>query len=556
MQISKSVKCSSEKRRPRRRHLAACLAAALGVGGLTSPAIGANLVVQACSDDNVFHPPQLFLYGLRSRVGIAKDGDTIDMTELSNCTITLTDGAIPVPVNNLDFIGPNDKSLTIDGHSSDRVFNHTGTGGILFENLTIAHGKAAGNGGCIQSSGTVDLFVGVTVTGCSASGKGGGIAAPYVQTDHSVISNNVGGGIYASGTRTSAPDAYLENSTISGNTGGAGVDASCGGRLTIQSSMIENNTSSTTSGGIHMCCFGPSITSSVQMRYSSVVGNVGDKVDRFSGGICAEYVYLFRSNVTGNKGRIGGVLSGSHNDGYDFSANRSTIADNTGYVETGGVSSNNANIAYSTISGNQSAHAEGGIRAISSRFVNSTISGNHGYLGGGVSTNTGTFFNSTVAFNASSLQAGNNPNGNTIYSGGITNLKFKCAPYCSPEILMASTIVAKNSVGNLNAESDVYIVNNSTQTGALAALNSLIMSSNMPSSSLTADPLLLPLASNGGPVQTHMLSPNSPALGAGSNPKALGYDERGSGFSRSWINGQTDIGAYQTQDRIFYNGFE
>jgi hypothetical protein len=546
---------SPGQRRPRPTHLAACLATALGLGGLITPAIAANIVVTACSDADIVHPP-LHLFGLRSSVLIANDGDTIDLTKLGTCTISLTDGAIPITVNNLEFVGPNSQTLTIDGQSSDRVFNHTGTGGILFENLTIAHGKTAGNGGCIQSAGTVDLFVNVTVTGCSASGKGGGIAAPYVQTDHSTISNNVGGGIYASGTRTSAPDAYLENSTISGNTGGAGLAGNCVGRVTIQNSMIENNASPTTSGGINMCCFGPNNASAVDVSYSSVVGNNGDKVDRFSGGICAEYVYLSRSNVSGNKGQVGGILTGLGNDGgYDFSAKRSTIADNIGYVETGGVSSSHASIEYSTISGNQSVQSEGGIRALTSRFVNSTISGNHGYYGGGISTNVATFFNSTVAFNASSKASSHNLNGNLSYSGGITNLNFPC-PYCKPSISMASTIVANNGVGVLDTESDVYVVNTPTLTGTLIASNSLIMSSNVPSSSLTADPLLVPLASNGGPMQTHALNPHSPAIGTGSNPKPLGFDERGAGFFRSWINGQTDIGAYQTQDRIFYNGFE
>ena len=547
---------SSGRRRPSAKRLATCLATALGLGGLIPPANAANIVVTACSDADIVHPP-LHLFGLRSSVFSANDGDTIDMTKLGTCTITLTNGAIPITVNNLQVVGPNSQTLTIDGQSSDRVFNHTGTGGILFENLTIAHGKTAGNGGCIQSAGTVDLFLNVTVTGCSASGKGGGIAARYVQTDHSTISNNAGGGVYASGTRTSAPDAYLENSTISGNTGGAGLAGNCVGRVTIQNSVIENNTSSTTSGGINMCCFGPNNASVVNMSYSSVLGNNGDKVDRFSGGICAEYVYLSRSNVSGNKGRVGGILTGfGNNGGYDFSADRSTIADNIGYVETGGVSSSHASVEYSTISGNQSVHSEGGLRATTSRFVNSTISGNHGYYGGGISTNVATLFNSTVAFNASSKASGDNLNGNRFYSGGITNLNFQCPPFCNPGVSMASTIVANNGVGVLNAESDVYVVNTSTLTGTLIAFNSLIMSSNIPSSSLKADPLLLPLASNGGPVQTHALSPRSPAIGTGSNPKGLGFDERGSGFARSWVNKQTDIGAYQTQDRIFYDGFD
>src|ERR1700756_3128891 len=146
---------SSGQRRPSPQRLATCLATALGLGGLTPPAIAANIVVTACSDADIVHPP-LHLFGLRSSVFIANDGDTIDMTRLGTCTITLTNGAIPITVNNLEFVGPNSQTLPTNGQSSDRVSNHTATGRILFENLTIAHGKTAGNGGCIQSAGTVD----------------------------------------------------------------------------------------------------------------------------------------------------------------------------------------------------------------------------------------------------------------------------------------------------------------------------------------------------------------------------------------------------------------
>ena len=67
---------------------------------------------------------------------------------------------------------------------------------------------------------------------------------------------------------------------------------------------------------------------------------------------------------------------------------------------------------------------------------------------------------------------------------------------------------------------------------------------------------MLPLADNGGSVKTHALGPHSPAIGLGSNLKSLVYDGRGFPFPRTWVNGKADIGAFQTQDRIFYNGFE
>ena len=548
---------SSGRRRPRPLHLAACLATALGLGGLVTPAIAANIVVRACSDDDIFHPP-LILFGLRSSVAVANDGDTIDLTKLGTCTITLTNGAIPVTVNNLEFVGPTSQIVTIDGQSSDRVFNHTGTGGILFENLTIAHGKTAGNGGCIQSTGTVDLFVNVVVTGCSAGGKGGGIAAPYVQANHSTISHNVGGGIYASGTRTSAPDAYLENSTISGNTGGAGLAANKAGYTYILTSTIANNTS-TTCGGIDAGS-GSNTGSIVDMRFSSVTGNnAGNGSSSVAGGICGGTISLYHASVSDNAGGTGGVASygkAAAVNFYGFTANRSTIADNTGYSRSGGVLSNSAYIFDSTISGNTSAasgvftifYGAAGIHTATGKFTNSTVSGNRGQTEGGIVASQATIFNSTIAFNTTYTTGDQ-------YGGGIVIGGFGCArATCSYNLSLYSTIVANNIVvGIPKRESDVQLLGTGV---SLNASSSLIMASNRANSSITADPQLLALASNGGPVQTHALSPHSPAIGKGGNQLTLDFDERGSGFSRSWVNGQTDIGAYQTQDRIFYNGFQ
>jgi hypothetical protein len=60
---------------------------------------------------------------------------------------------------------------------------------------------------------------------------------------------------------------------------------------------------------------------------------------------------------------------------------------------------------------------------------------------------------------------------------------------------------------------------------------------------LGADPLLAPLAFNGGPSRTHALLPTSPAIDAGSNPLGLTEDQRG--FPRV-VNGTPDMGAYES----------
>jgi hypothetical protein len=66
------------------------------------------------------------------------------------------------------------------------------------------------------------------------------------------------------------------------------------------------------------------------------------------------------------------------------------------------------------------------------------------------------------------------------------------------------------------------------------------------------DPLLGPLADNGGPTKTHALLPGSPAIDAG-DPTSVGgangvplFDQRGAPFARI-AGGRIDIGAYESQ---------
>jgi hypothetical protein len=59
------------------------------------------------------------------------------------------------------------------------------------------------------------------------------------------------------------------------------------------------------------------------------------------------------------------------------------------------------------------------------------------------------------------------------------------------------------------------------------------------------NPLLAPLANNGGPTQTHALLAGSPAINAGFNFSGQLTDQRGGAFSRSV--GLTDIGAFEVQ---------
>ena len=85
----------------------------------------------------------------------------------------------------------------------------------------------------------------------------------------------------------------------------------------------------------------------------------------------------------------------------------------------------------------------------------------------------------------------------------------------------------------------------------------LVMSSGqpLPPDTIAADPLLRPLARNGGLTMTHALAAGSPAMDHGVSDN-WSWDQRGAGFPRVQ-NGVADIGAYEVDpDLIFRNGFD
>jgi hypothetical protein len=78
--------------------------------------------------------------------------------------------------------------------------------------------------------------------------------------------------------------------------------------------------------------------------------------------------------------------------------------------------------------------------------------------------------------------------------------------------------------------------------------------------SISGDPLLGPLADNGGATLTHALMPGSPAIDTGSNALAvdasgspLANDQRGSDFDRIFST-TVDIGAFEFGSTAFLLG--
>jgi len=203
----------------------------------------------------------------------------------------------------------------------------------------------------------------------------------------------------------------------------------------------------------------------------------------------------------------------------------------------------------STLTGNNAVGADGSGGAIDTTFnshltiINSTISGNTAQGYGGGLRNLGdnaTLINVTITNN----RADSNGDG-LEYDGGIIQL--------GSHMDLRNSLVAGNFKGTGNTASD--LTGNATEPYASTSRNNLIGVNDDstgldPATNLLGtlaspiNPLLGPLADNGGPTKTHLLLPGSPAIKAGVNAQADANTTDQRGLSRAG-SGPIDIGAVE-----------
>lgn len=391
-----------------------------------------------------------------------------------------------------------------------------------------------------------------------------GVRCLTIAADSIVALNQItvtSGGISNAGTLT------VTNSTISGNqaTAGGGIDNR--GTLNITNSTLSNNQGFNGGGGIYN-------DGMITMTDSTVSDN---QADYFAGG-GGIYSYegtvvvinsIFSGNRSGEWGQGGGGIhsSGTVSITNSTFTNNHASSDGGGICKFGGVlaitnsnlSGNQAErgggvynyegkvvIANSTISGNRASSDGGGFYSdgleniINSRntinVANSTLSGNQADYGGGIYNYDGTWVitNSTFSGNQAASSG-----------GGI---------YSLDELTLNNSIIANSSNGDCRFVS-----------GTVIGFSSLIRDSGDDACSLVhdvngniidVDPLLGPLADNGGPTQTHFLSNDSPGVDAGNDALAvdadgqpLTADQRGAGYARI-LGARVDIGAIELSAHI------
>lgn len=302
----------------------------------------------------------------------------------------------------------------------------------------------------------------------------------------------------------------IADSVITGNAAqwGGGVYNAEFGELTVVNSVVSGNTATSSGGGLY---------------------NWGGTT------------FIFDSTISDNdSATYGGGILNANNGALTIS--RSTLSGNDAEMKGGGLHNGDGNvqIAESTFNGN-TADFGGGIYLVTpnddtTTLFNSTVSNNIATLGGAGLFN----FSGRLVIQLSTVTENNS---NDFAGSGVVT--WGDSTFALTEIY--STIVAGNhhtDVAVAGGLDDTFQSNGYNLIG----IGSLSNFTQMGDQTGIADPLLSPLADNGGPTFTHALLVGSPALNAGdpsivSSPE---FDQRGVGFNRV-IGGQVDIGAYEIQ---------
>jgi predicted outer membrane repeat protein len=396
------------------------------------------------------------------------------------------------------------QNITLDGLGATRMFRTTyqfASFTLTFANLTMRNGRAPDFGGVIRLAyqdfiTTLDI-VNVTFTNnvCDAAGNDVGGGAIYAQGGivtirNSTFTGNRGGNGGAIGNLQAR--FTIEDTTFTGNVtnaaagqfGGVGgaiyIDGSGGGQLVIRRSRFTGNVATRTAGAIHTYLYagGTAMTIEDTTFENNRAEQNGGAIYHQQGGLT-----IARSTFAGNTTRgQGGAIwllqaSPTSISNSTFSGNSATgIAPNNGSSGLGGAilinASNSVTISHTTIANNHADWVGGGITG--------------GMSGGSTTTLRGTIIANNTAAN------GGNP--------------WNIAHNCSSQLL--------DGGGNLQfpTHANPGDPNDPNCTAVIGI----------------GDPLLGPLASNGGLTQTRALQPGSPArnrVTTGCPPPAT--DQRG-----------------------------
>lgn len=455
-------------------------------------------------------------------------GDVIQFASaLAGSTITLNGTQLPTisttanPVfDTLTIEGLGINLLSISGNFTSRIFRVGAANTVMISGLTLMDGDSSpAGGGGLLNDGTL------TINTCMISGN----------TSFS------GGGIENAGTLTVNNSTISENTAGGGSGNGGGIANLSGRTATINNSMVSGNSADANGGGL-------SNGGTLTINYSTISANIAGGGSGNGGGIAnlsgSTMLTINSSTITGNSADANG---GGLDNAGPLTVSNSTLSGNVAGNSGGGLENSGSlvMITFSTLAGNTASLNGGAIDNISGNVTigNSTISGNRAESSGGGSSGGG-IANSGLLTVGSSTICDNTVTGN---GGGIANNVLAITN-------LRSTIVANNDATAAGDElNGRFLAEYSLIERRLGAtFKETVAGSNR----YGIDPLLGPLAENGGPTLTHALLPGSPAINRGSNlgifagSPAPSFEQRGLGFVRAV--GRADIGAVEVQQKGSY----
>ena len=400
----------------------------------------------------------------------------------------------------------------------------------------------------VTGSGTdaTAILDGFTITAGAANGATGG-AGMYNNAGSPTLANlvfmgniaNQGGGMYNS--NSSSPTLTNVTFTIHAATEGAGMYNLNSNPVLINVTFTNNNVSSGYGGGMYNLNSSPSLTdvvfSSNFAHHGGGVYNVsgshptltdvtfdgnGDSNNQFGGGMYNGLAsnpmltnVVFSNNVSGNSG------GGLYNDSSSPTLTNITFTGNSAFSGGGMVNKNTSNSTLLNVTfSNNSATVAGGLYNDNSNptLTNVTFSGNSASnIGGAMS-----------GFNASPTLTNVTFSGNSAPTGGAIG-----------DVGAGSNPIIKNSILWGNTPATVY-----NSSGTTTITYSIVEGGYAGTGNLNLDPLLQPLADNGGFTQTMAFVWDSPAMNSADTATCAAADQRGIPRPQGEA---CDMGAYELQ---------
>jgi CSLREA domain-containing protein len=373
--------------------------------------------------------------------------------------------------------------------------------GYLEATLTSFEANSASDDGGAIYADTSDASLSATdVVGNVAERNGGGIASkgsPWVVVDSSINDNRAtrGGGIFA--------ESYF---------------------FDLVESELRGNEASESGGGAYFADEPAAEEDAWFEGYldgTTVAGNVGG----LGGGVylAGSLLYVYGGSISENMGHSGG---GIYAERGEVLLDEAAVTSNGAAKFGGGLMSNDyVELWASTIDGNSAPRGGGisisGTGSLSVLF--STVSNNEGLATGGGLWSQGPFQVETSTFSGNTAI-----NGGAIWSEGDGSLS---AATVAGNSAMESSAIGLRDGAKVAAWNSLFAYNQGAceapiESEGFNLSDDASCGLDTPLDIVTADPLIGALADNGGPTQTHLPLPGSPAIDAAPLDSCLPEDQR------------------------------